>query len=250
MGFFRDLVQRLLGGPPSPSHPPPARPIAGPSPAARSDTDTQTDTDASTNAVTSTNANADGPTPTPAPMPIPSATAPVDLRRPSRRAARARRRRLPADLAGRAEVDGAGLGSPACCGNLWFGRRDLIPPADDERTRLIDRALVTHGLLTPEQLAEIHRVGAEMDRVRPSRGRDPAPGRPRGRGRRPGRPRRAGPDQGREEGRGRRAEAAPRRGRRPSARDRHRVPRPGGLEVPRRPRERPRRARGRRAARS
>jgi retron-type reverse transcriptase len=55
-------------------------------------------------------------------------------------------------------------------GSPWFGRRDLIPPADDERTRLIDRALVTHGLLTPEQLAEIHRVGAEMDRLRP----DPA----------------------------------------------------------------------------
>lgn len=51
--------------------------------------------------------------------------------------------------------------------NPWFGRRDLIPPAEDERTRLIDRALVTNGLLTPEQLAEIHQVGAEMDRVRP-----------------------------------------------------------------------------------
>jgi retron-type reverse transcriptase len=50
----------------------------------------------------------------------------------------------------------------------WFGRRDLIPPADDLRTKLIDRGLVTHGLLTPEQLAEIHRVGAEMERLRPS----------------------------------------------------------------------------------
>jgi retron-type reverse transcriptase len=50
----------------------------------------------------------------------------------------------------------------------WFGRRDLIPPADDPRTKLIDRALVTHGLLTPEQLVDIHRVGAEMERLRPS----------------------------------------------------------------------------------
>src|SRR5262249_23616395 len=49
----------------------------------------------------------------------------------------------------------------------WFGRRDLIPPADDPRTKLIDRALVTHGLLTPEQLVDIHRVGDEMDRLRP-----------------------------------------------------------------------------------
>src|SRR5712692_749122 len=53
-------------------------------------------------------------------------------------------------------------------GNPWFGRRDLIPPVDDERTKLLDRALVTHGLLSPEQLVEIHEVGAEMERVRPS----------------------------------------------------------------------------------
>lgn len=52
-------------------------------------------------------------------------------------------------------------------GGAWFGRRDLIPPADDLRTQLIDRGMVTQGLLTPEQLVEIHRVGAEMDRVRP-----------------------------------------------------------------------------------
>src|SRR5262245_27817306 len=50
----------------------------------------------------------------------------------------------------------------------WFGRRDLIPPADDPRTKLIDRALVTHGLLTPEQLVDIHRVGDEMERWEPS----------------------------------------------------------------------------------
>jgi len=53
-------------------------------------------------------------------------------------------------------------------GGAWFGRRDLIPPTDDLRTKLIDRGMVTHGLLTPEQLIEIHRVGAEMDRLRPS----------------------------------------------------------------------------------
>jgi retron-type reverse transcriptase len=53
-------------------------------------------------------------------------------------------------------------------GGPWFGRRDLIPPADDPRTKLIDRGLVTNGLLTPEQLVEIHRAGAEMERVRPT----------------------------------------------------------------------------------
>lgn len=48
-----------------------------------------------------------------------------------------------------------------------FGRISRIPPADDPRTRLIDRAMVTQGLLTPEQLAEIHAVGQAYDAVRP-----------------------------------------------------------------------------------
>ena len=51
--------------------------------------------------------------------------------------------------------------------NPWFGRQDLIPPADDPRTRLIDRAMVTHGFITPEELEDIHEVGAELDAVRP-----------------------------------------------------------------------------------
>jgi retron-type reverse transcriptase len=52
-------------------------------------------------------------------------------------------------------------------GNPWSGRRDLIPPASDPRTNLIDRAMVGQGLLTPEELAEIHKVGDEMSRLRP-----------------------------------------------------------------------------------
>jgi RNA-directed DNA polymerase len=68
---------------------------------------------------------------------------------------------------GRAElVEKAGEQSPFS--SPWFGRRDLIPPADDPRTKLIDRGMVSQGLLTPEQLVEIHEVGAEMERVRPS----------------------------------------------------------------------------------
>lgn len=51
--------------------------------------------------------------------------------------------------------------------SAWFGRRDLIPPVTDKRTLLVDRAMVSQGLLSPEQLAEIHSVGAEMDLVRP-----------------------------------------------------------------------------------
>lgn len=49
----------------------------------------------------------------------------------------------------------------------WFGRRDLIPPTTDPRTVLIDRLMVSEGLTKPEELADIHAVGAEMDRVRP-----------------------------------------------------------------------------------
>lgn len=52
--------------------------------------------------------------------------------------------------------------------SAFWGRRDLIPPSSDRRTHIIDRGMLTQGLLTAEQLAEIHRVGLEMDAVRPS----------------------------------------------------------------------------------
>ncbi|MDC3959188.1 RNA-directed DNA polymerase [Polyangium jinanense] len=41
----------------------------------------------------------------------------------------------------------------------WIGRVDTIPPQSDERTALIDRGLILRGLLTEQQLEEIHRVG-------------------------------------------------------------------------------------------
>jgi RNA-directed DNA polymerase len=47
-----------------------------------------------------------------------------------------------------------------------LGIRGSIPPGHDERTQLIGRALVTHGLLTADQLVEIHRIGAEHDQLR------------------------------------------------------------------------------------
>lgn len=52
-------------------------------------------------------------------------------------------------------------------GNPWFGRRDLIPPLSDKRTELIDRGMLGQGLITPEELEEIHRVGLVMDDLRP-----------------------------------------------------------------------------------
>ena len=59
----------------------------------------------------------------------------------------------------------AGLGS--LWRNPWFGRRDLIPPANDVRTQLIDRGMVGAGLITPEELVKIHEVGLQMDELRP-----------------------------------------------------------------------------------
>ena len=41
----------------------------------------------------------------------------------------------------------------------WIGRVDTIPPQSDERTALIDRGLILRGLLKPEDLVEIHRIG-------------------------------------------------------------------------------------------
>lgn len=65
------------------------------------------------------------------------------------------------------QIQAAAAGVGNLWGNPFFGRRDLIPPADDPRTNLIDRGMVAHGLITPEELTDIHRLGAEMDKVRP-----------------------------------------------------------------------------------
>jgi RNA-directed DNA polymerase len=67
----------------------------------------------------------------------------------------------------RAEIKEAAKGQNLRA-NPWFGRLDRIPPADDLRTKIIDRAMVTHGLITADDLVEIHGVGEEMERARPS----------------------------------------------------------------------------------
>jgi RNA-directed DNA polymerase len=41
----------------------------------------------------------------------------------------------------------------------WIGRVDTIPPQTDERTAIIDRGVILRGLLTKEQIDEIHRIG-------------------------------------------------------------------------------------------
>ncbi len=50
---------------------------------------------------------------------------------------------------------------------VFWERRDVIPPASDPRTGLIDRGMVGAGLITPDQLVTIHTVGDEMARVKP-----------------------------------------------------------------------------------
>ena len=64
----------------------------------------------------------------------------------------------------------AGVGGSLAWGSgLWtFGRRDIIPPVTDPRTILIDRAMVGQGIITPEELVRIHKIGERMDEVRPS----------------------------------------------------------------------------------
>jgi retron-type reverse transcriptase len=49
-------------------------------------------------------------------------------------------------------------------GWMWFGRRDIIPPVSDARTKLIDRGMLTQGLLSAEELAEMHQVGDEWSK--------------------------------------------------------------------------------------
>ncbi len=67
-----------------------------------------------------------------------------------------------------AEVGKKAAGLQWTWSSVNFDRRDQIPPASESRTALIDRALVAHGLLTPEQLVEIHEVGAKMAELKPA----------------------------------------------------------------------------------
>jgi RNA-directed DNA polymerase len=68
---------------------------------------------------------------------------------------------------GDAQATREARGAGSLWGNPWFGRRDLIPPPEDSRTNIIDRAMVGQGLITPEELVDIHTVGRQMDELRP-----------------------------------------------------------------------------------
>lgn len=60
------------------------------------------------------------------------------------------------------------MGRPLWSNLFAFGRQSVIPPTTDERTLMIDRAMVGEGLITPEELAEIHEIGLKMEELRPS----------------------------------------------------------------------------------
>ena len=102
---------------------------------------------------------APAPTPEPAPnprafLPAPAAPAPAPIKHE------------PNDFLpiSRDELLAKAIEVRRTTGWMFFGRRDLIPPAEDPRTRLIDRGMVAEGYFTPEQLAEMHRVGDEHAR--------------------------------------------------------------------------------------
>ena len=138
MGFLGDLVRRVLGTAPRPASPTPATApaVTPPSPAQAA-------------------------APAPSIGPKPATTPPADAPRTLALDAGAFLPISPEEATREARAAGPGL-----VGNAWFGRTDLIPPADDLRTRLIDRGMVAQGLLTADQLREIHNVGARMDQAR------------------------------------------------------------------------------------
>lgn len=59
------------------------------------------------------------------------------------------------------------MGRPLWSNLFAFGRQNVIPPVTDARTLMIDRAMVGEGLITPEELMEIHEIGQKMDELRP-----------------------------------------------------------------------------------
>jgi retron-type reverse transcriptase len=119
-----------------------------------------------------------GRTPDPEPVapPPPDAPTPVVPPPPAAPSPKAATPAVPADPYAATEflpVSRQEIVDAASKGNLLltafqFGRQSIIPPVSDPRTQLIDRALVTHGLLSPEELNEIHRVGEEYDKNKPT----------------------------------------------------------------------------------
>ncbi len=141
---FWDFVSKLLGGAKPASAPEPAAvPVPTPPPAPESSP-----------LVASPTPQAAAP-PAPPTLPVPVQTPPVP----------------PAPVGGpqpgdflpihRDDLLAQGEEVRRTSGWMFFGRRDIIPPVSDPRTKLIDRGMLTQGFVTAEELAEMHRVGDE-----------------------------------------------------------------------------------------
>ena len=65
------------------------------------------------------------------------------------------------------QLRGRGSSSWTIFGNGLWWRRDLIPPSTDERTQLINRGMIGQGLVQADEVAELHRIGDEMLRLKP-----------------------------------------------------------------------------------
>lgn len=142
MGLFDGLLRWLRPDPGATVPPPPGAPRRDPPPAGRPYT----------------------------PPPTPPSAAPAPA--PRSAAARPGPRKLNLDAAqftplSKEEVKKRASGLVWNWTTVNFDRRDQIPSAAEPRTALIDRALVAQGLLTPEQLVQIHEVGAQMAELRP-----------------------------------------------------------------------------------
>ena len=158
MGFFGDLVKRILGGgrasaPPStPAPAPPQPPLpARPAPPTRPQPPAQVAPPFGTSVIDTSTV---GHSPEPKPPAVDAYRLGGSRYEPISRQ----------QILSQADSLGGWMFS-----NLLLNRRDRIPAADDLRTNLIDRGMVTNGFLTPEEIAEIHQVGDEMDRARTQR---------------------------------------------------------------------------------
>ena len=109
-------------------------------------------------------------------------------------------------------------------GGFRFTGRGFIP-VGDERTRLINRALLTNNLLTPEQLAEINRVAEDYERMRKGVAAVEQAAAQAGEAAVVADREAQGADQDPEKGRGRGAPPVTSRSRRPPQGHRHRFPR-------------------------
>jgi retron-type reverse transcriptase len=75
---------------------------------------------------------------------------------------------IKSELAGKGDYSWSIFRNMAGTDNTFWGNRSVIPPSTDPRTIYIDRGMVGQGLVTAEELVEIHAVGDQMLVLRPA----------------------------------------------------------------------------------